>query len=119
MDAEAVLVVEDDDDLRRLLALVCDVHGIDAVFVPDASSAIEVMRGQGVGLVLTDLNLGGNNDGLKVVSAGAAQGLPVVVMSASVAVEGALLTEMGATRVVAKPFDVLSLPALIQEIKHA
>ena len=119
MNGEPILVVEDDDDLRQLLGMVCELHGIEAILVADASAAIAVIDSRNCDLVLTDLNLSGDHDGLEVLSAGVAKGCRVLVMSASVAVEGALLTEMGATRVVAKPFVVLSLPALIQEIKHA
>lgn len=119
MTQDPILVVEDDDDLRHLLRMVCNLNGISAIFVPDAASALEAIAKRNVSVILTDLNLGGDHDGLAVLSAGVAGGHPVVVMSASVAVEDATLMGMGATRVMAKPFDVVSLPAVIAEARDA
>ena len=119
MNGEPILVVEDDDDLRQLLGMVCELHGIEAILVADASAAIAVIESRNCDLVLTDLNLSGDHDGLEVLSAGVAKGCRVLVMSASVALEDSLLLEMGATRVLAKPFDIVSLPQVIDEVRNA
>ena len=111
-----VLVVEDDDDLRRLLGMVCDMHGINAICVPDTASALRVLEEGSVGMVLTDLHLGGDHDGLRVLDAAVARDRPVAVLSASVQVDKSELVALGASRVLAKPFDVFSLPALIAEV---
>lgn len=119
MIGEPILVVEDDDDLRQLLGMVCQLHGIEAILVAEVSAALQVMDVRTCDIVLTDLNLGGDHDGLEVLSAGVAHGCRVLVMSASVAVADSLLLEMGATRVLAKPFDVVSLPQIIDEVRNA
>lgn len=119
MSGAPVLVVEDDDDLRTLLGLVCELHGLNAILAADVPSALAVIDAGGVDLIVMDLNLRGDHDGLEILNAAVGRGNRVVVMSASVTDEDALLTAMGADRVLAKPFDVVALPALIEEVRRA
>lgn len=118
MNDGRLLLVEDDDDLRRLLALVCDLNGLSVRLASDVDSALEAIDMDRIDLILTDLNVGGDHDGLRVLTAGVERGLPVVVLSASVSFSDKVLYQMGAKRVVSKPFDVLSLPELIDEVRN-
>lgn len=118
MKSTPILVVEDDEDLRGLLAMVFDVHGIDAIVVPDATVALRVMNEYRFDVILTDLNLSGDQDGLEVLASGVARGQSVVVMSASPRCDVSLLLGKGAVRVLTKPFDMLNLPRVIDEVRN-
>jgi CheY-like chemotaxis protein len=85
--APAVLVVEDDVDIREVLQEVLDRRGYPTTGVADGAGALDVLRTaeQLPGLILLDLMMPGM-DGWQFLSARAAEprlaAIPVILMSA-------------------------------------
>ena len=105
-----VLLVEDDDCLRALLAQFLGSEGYTVQEAEDGAEAIRLLdraraAGERPGLILLDLMLPGES-GLQVLERLMAQDdVPVVVMS----VHDPLLmaaTDLGATAVLIKPFEL-------------
>ena len=60
---ELVLVVEDDDDIRILVANILDTLQYRSITVADAIQAREILRRQDIDILLTDIILPGGIDG--------------------------------------------------------
>jgi DNA-binding NtrC family response regulator len=56
---EGVLVVDDEEVVRQVIAGMLPMHGLHVQTAPDAESALELVRKQGFACVLTDKNLPG------------------------------------------------------------
>ncbi len=84
MSKAKVLIVEDDDDLRRGLTLRLHANGYEIVQAQDGIAAISVARHERPDLVLLDLGLPGG-DGITVLeryaNLPALSGIPVVVLT--------------------------------------
>ena len=103
-----ILIVEDKDSLRRLLARALTDEGYEVEPVGDAESAIESMRARPCRLVLTDLRLP-EASGLEVLrEAKALDGArPVVVMTAYGSVQTAVeAMKLGASDFLEKPVEI-------------
>ena len=114
--AARVLIVEDDDALRELLAIMLSGHGCQIATAQDGRHAIEVLATSNFDLVLLDLMMP-QMDGLRLLRwLRKEQGLtvPVVIVSATSdpgTAEG--LCAEGANAVLQKPVE---LPALLDQI---
>ena len=110
-----ILIVDDEDNLRRLLAMVLREDGhavVEAGSVRDARARL----GEGdVELVVTDQKLG-DGDGLEVLAAAREQGgLPVLFLTAYATVELAVSAmRAGAFDVISKPFDPDAVKASVR-----
>src|SRR4051794_14895835 len=104
--SKRVLVVEDEDKLRRVIQLQLQSAGFD---VDQSASAEEALRlAERADLVLTDLRLPGM-DGLALLAALRRQNsqTPVVVMTAFGSVETAVeAMKSGASDFLLKPFSL-------------
>lgn len=81
---QVVLLVEDDDTLRRLTRMLLEAGGFDVIDCATARYALEVLthRPAGVDLLLTDVNLPGMNGPDLVHAAGGVRpDLPWVYMT--------------------------------------
>ena len=56
MRRPVVLIVDDEEPIRKTLTLLLADH-YEAIGVPDAMQAIDVVRSKGVDIVLMDINL--------------------------------------------------------------
>ncbi len=113
-----ILLVEDRDSLRRMLARALDEAGYDTVAAEGVDAARAALAGAGFDLVLTDLMLPGGS-GLDVLAAArAADGaLPVVVMTAFGTVAAAVeAMKLGATDFLEKPIAIDRLESLVAEL---
>jgi len=112
----AVLLVEDDDDLRGAVALALDIEGFAVTAVANGEAALGQI-GQGFeGVVVTDLRMPGL-DGLQLLARIKQRDaeLPVILVSAHADVGiavGAL--KQGAYDVIEKPFSIGVLAAAIR-----
>lgn len=99
-----VLVIEDDREIRELLATVLDLAGFAAVTCDSAEAGLHALREQTFDLILTDYALP-YRTGLWLLEAAEAEGLidgtPVLIVTAHPTVPGARGYE-----IVQKPFDV-------------
>ena len=119
--AGEVLLIEDDETLRQILARHLRAHGYD---VDEAGSAEEAaaMLAEGLrpDMVLLDINLPGESGwdllrGPSLVAAGS----PPVVIATALSVSPRLLAEFGVAAHLAKPFPLESLTAVVERLAGA
>jgi len=106
-EAPDVLLVDDNDDLRMVLAMVLSRHGYRVVEAADEPSAIEALRRTRPSLVLSDLRLP-VGDGLGVLRAAKDLDatLPVILITGYGAIEEAVTAvREGALDYLPKPVD--------------
>jgi len=106
-DTPDVLLVDDNEDLRYVLATVLARHGYGVVEAADEPSAVEALRLHRPSLVLSDLRLP-TGDGLGVLREAKAldPALPVILMTGYGAIEEAVAAmREGALDYLPKPVD--------------
>src|SRR6204780_2536817 len=113
----AILIVEDEAKMRRLLELNLGEDAFTTFSAGDAESGLKLLRENAIDLVLTDLKLPGMN-GLEFLQAIKQQNaaLPVVVMTAFGSVETAVeAMKAGASDYVLKPFSLSEMRMVIRK----
>lgn len=116
-----VLLVEDDESLRRILARHLRAHGYDVDEAASAEEAVTILaEGVRPAAVLLDINLPGDNgwDLLRGPSLAAAGSPPVVVASA-LTISPRRLAEFGVAGYLPKPFPLETLTATIERLVGA
>jgi DNA-binding response OmpR family regulator len=114
-----VLLVEDQGALRSTLERALRFHGYDVVPVAGAWQGQDVLVREQIDILLTDVALGGDQDGFAL--AGWARerrpGLPVVLMSGMdmLSPPASGFSDKG-MRLLAKPFAVAALMAALGEL---
>jgi DNA-binding response OmpR family regulator len=113
-----ILVVEDQDSIRRMIEALVTARGYEVTAVASGAKAIDVALTEPPDLVLLDLMLPGQFDGFEVCrqlrQQPATQSVPVVVISALDDTDSrARAVEAGATAYYTKPFSPM---ALLKEI---
>lgn len=113
----AILIVEDEAKMRRLLELNLGDDGFTTFSAEDAETGLKLLGKNPVDLVLTDLKLPGMN-GLEFLQTIKRQNaaLPVVVMTAFGSVETAVeAMKAGASDYVLKPFSLTEMRMVIHK----
>src|SRR6266446_3296373 len=113
----AILIVEDEAKMRRLLELNLGEEGFSTLSAGDAETGLKLLRENSVDLVVTDLKLPGMN-GLDFLQAVKHQNaaLPVIVMTAFGTVETAVeAMKAGASDYVLKPFSLAEMRMVIHK----
>jgi len=113
----AILIVEDEAKMRRLLELQLSEEGFLVHSAPDAETGLQLLVREKPDLVVTDLRLPGMS-GLEFLQAvkRASAALPVVVMTAYGTVESAVeAMKVGASNYVTKPFSFDELVLVIRK----
>jgi DNA-binding NtrC family response regulator len=113
----AILIVEDEPKMRRLIEMQLGEQGYATVSAGDAETGLKLLRENPVDLVLTDFRLPGMN-GLEFLQAAKRvnAALPVVVMTAYGSVETAVeAMKAGASDYVLKPFSLDELVLVIRK----
>ena len=109
----AILLVEDDRDIREMLAMLLDMAGFKVQACESAECGLNALREGEFDLILTDYALP-RHSGLWLIENAEAEGLikstPVVIVTAHPHVEGATGYE-----VIHKPFD---LDELIERVRY-
>ncbi len=113
-----ILVVEDQDSIRRMIEALVQARGYDVTAVASGAKAIDVALTQPPDLVLLDLMLPGQYDGFEVCrrlrQEPSTRNVPVVVISALDDSDARTrASEAGATAYYTKPFSPI---ALLKEI---
>lgn len=117
--AEAkILIVDDDQDIRRLLGHRLKSEGYQPVFAGDAITAVNTARKETPDLILLDLGLPAG-DGRIVIerlqAMPALEGIPVIIITArDLSMERESLVRTGAHALFQKPFDYDELLAAIR-----
>jgi len=107
----AILIVEDEAKMRRLLELNLGEEGFATFSAEDAETGLKLLRDKPIDLVVTDLKLPGMN-GLEFLQTIKRENaaLPVVVMTAFGSVETAVeAMKAGASDYVLKPFSLAEM----------
>jgi len=116
-----VLVVEDEDSLRGMLALVLDSAGFEAVLCPEGTTAVATLDGRDrLDAALLDLRMPGI-PGTEVLARirrhSLHHAMPVIAMSAySDESQARELRAQGATEFLPKPFAVAEVIAALQRV---
>jgi DNA-binding NtrC family response regulator len=113
----AILIVEDEAKMRRLLELNLGEDGFTTLSAGDAETGLKLLHENSVDLVVTDLKLPGMN-GLEFLQTikGHNAAMPVVVMTAFGSVETAVeAMKAGASDYVLKPFSLAEMRMVIHK----
>ena len=113
-----ILVVEDDSDIAKLIAMHLEDEGYQVTVVHDGALAIAEFRQRDYALVVLDVMLP-NVDGLELCKALRAENsYPLIVMLTAKSSERdrVLGLDLGADDYVSKPFSVLELKARINAL---
>ena len=116
-----ILVVEDDNSVRKLLVRILTVEGYRTEQADSAAAALEIIRSDPPDLVITDL-LMPDQDGLELIMkirrSGAA--LKIIAISAGGRIGPAtyleLAQKLGADRAITKPFQPETLLRAVREL---
>ncbi|MEB0029372.1 response regulator [Undibacterium sp. RTI2.1] len=112
-----ILIVDDDRDIRSLLADYLDGHGYATLMAADGNAMWAALDNNHVDLVVLDLNLPGD-DGLTLCRTLRANStMPVIMLTArSEPLDRILGLEMGADDYLPKPFEPRELLARIRSV---
>jgi len=114
-----ILLIEDDDQLRPVLARMLRLDGYEVTEAAGGASGLAAWREGGADVVMTDLHLG-DMDGIDVLLQLRVQApaLPIVVMSGSaVAADTIRLQEaelLANVKVLEKPFSLNTLTTVVR-----
>ncbi len=102
-----ILIVDDDPLARRLVRRLLRPMGFPVLTAESGEAALELMDKTGVGLLLTDLRMGGiDGDELLRITRRRHPTLPVLIMTTHSSVDTAVeMMRQGATDFIAKPID--------------
>jgi CheY-like chemotaxis protein len=80
---ETVLVVDDNEDVRDVLAIIVGSLGYEVLTAGDAEEALGVIRQRGIDLLVSDIVMSGGINGIEVARRARAlrPGIPVLLMS--------------------------------------
>jgi CheY-like chemotaxis protein len=117
-----ILVVEDQDSIRRMIEALVQARGYEVTAVSSGAKAIDVAMTNAPDIVLLDLNLPGQYDGFDVCqrlrSDPTTRTVPVVIISAMDDDDSrARATAAGATAYYTKPFSPIALLKEIDRLK--
>ena len=118
-----ILVVEDQDSIRRMIEALVQARGYDVTAVASGTKALDVAFVNPPNLVLLDLSLPGQYDGFEVCRRLRAdpgtKDVPVVIISALDDQDSRnRATEAGATSYYTKPFSPIALLKEIERLKN-
>ncbi len=116
----SVLLVEDDESLRRVLARHLSAHGYDVAEAASAEAAERLLaEGARPGVVVLDIGLPGATgwDLMRGPALRMGDSPPVLIASA-LTVSPRLLSEFGVAGYLPKPFGLDTLMGTIQRVLH-
>ena len=115
-----VLVIDDDDMLRQMLARALGLEGFTVEQASDGLQGVELARSRPIDLVVTDLVMPGQ-EGMETILTLRRERprLPIIAISGGVTNSKLYLdiaAKIGARRVLPKPFQPRTLIALIEQV---
>jgi PAS domain S-box-containing protein len=115
-----VLVVDDDEETRNYMAILLGKKYAPSL-APGADEALGVLANGGADIVLMDVSLGGNEDGLaltkRIRSDGRWRNLPIIALTAhAFPADRLAMLEAGCDDYLAKPFNPRDLVAKISTL---
>ena len=118
-----VLVVDDDDEVRRLLKIVLETEGARVSAADGVAAALGIAARGGCDVVVTDITMGhSRRDGVRLLERMRATpglaGIPVVAVTGCTQLRSELGTQ-GFARILIKPIDVGSLAPMLHALLSA
>lgn len=114
-----LLVIEDEDGARQVIARLLTTYGFNVVEAADGEQGLELFGSQGdISVVLTDLTLPGKSgwDVAKEVKE-KSPGTPVIVLSGwDINDSDRHIKESGVSRVLSKPVKIKDIVAAVREL---
>ncbi|HVY81325.1 MAG TPA: response regulator [Steroidobacteraceae bacterium] len=116
--ARHIVVVDDDREVRGLLAQFFEKHGFRVTAIPDGRSLRRVLATQRVDLVVLDIMLPGGEDGLTICRRLSMEAqIPIIMLTArGDEVDRIIGLEIGADDYLAKPFNPRELLARARNV---
>ena len=117
----AILIIDDDDQLRKSFQKLLSEEGYAAESAASGEAGLEIIKGRLPDLVIVDIRLPGMN-GLETFAAIhlIEPKLPVIIMTAYGTTETAIeATKMGAFDYILKPFEIPAMLAVINQALEA
>lgn len=117
----SLLLVEDDDAYREVLAAALSEHGFAVTQAADGAEGVKLFRAAPADLVITDIVMP-NQEGLETIKALRRDhpNLGIIAMSGGLAHDAPLYLNiagaLGANRTLRKPFDLPTLLVAIEEV---
>lgn len=113
-----ILVVDDDESLRRMVSRLLESLGYAALTAADTARALEALRSEPVDAVLLDVVLGAENGWEALRRMRDAGRVPVVMMSGATMDEEVRrdASALGAQAVLQKPFEAHELLACLTSL---
>lgn len=113
-----IMLVDDNEDVRRLLRKVLEAAGHEVVEAEDGAAALEKVREMIPDLVLMDIRLPGEMDGLETTARlkedPRLKRVPIVALTASVMErDRQQAVAAGCSGFIGKPVDVTELPEMV------
>lgn len=119
-----VLVVDDKEDSRKLIVKILGYRGYQVIEAENGEEAIKVTEAELPDLILMDVRMPGNIDGLEATRhikalPGLAR-IPILAVTASVRPEDMKIAfDAGCNDFVRKPIDIDELPAIVAKYINA
>lgn len=121
VDGIPIVIVDDDDNGRRMLRRALERRGYIVTEANDGESGIDAIHATNPAAALVDLRMPGRYSGLDVVrllraDSGTAE-LPIIIVSASAHSDARILSdEVGASGFVEKPVDFATLYEVLDRV---
>ena len=116
-----VLIIDDDDNIRTLVKLMCHQQGIDVIEAPDGEVGLSVAVAHRPSVILLDVNMP-NRQGMDVYldlrNHSLTSSIPVMILSAALTERDVQMWQglPNIADVMTKPFDMYTLVARIHTI---
>jgi DNA-binding NtrC family response regulator len=119
MASERILIVDDDEAIRTMLADIFREEGYEVQTAIHGRQALDSLRQSTFELLLTDMSMP-VMDGWQLASALKEQGVsvPLIVMTAAQSA-AALAREVDAVAYLGKPFDIDTLLSTVEQVIHS
>ncbi|MHB8793693.1 MAG: response regulator [Thermoleophilia bacterium] len=119
-NSKCVLLVDDNEDVRRLVKKVLQMAGYDVCEATSGDEALAAVENEVPDLILMDIRLPGQFNGLETTSRlkddARMQRVPIVALTASVLErDRRQALAAGCSGFISKPIDISSLPELIEK----
>ncbi len=112
-----LVVLDDDDSLRKAMVLALEREGHEVHDFEDASPALDEVDFDEVDLVVSDLVMPTPGDQFILILHNDDIEVPVIIVSAELNEERVqYLREIGAVRIIEKPFELAELMKVVREV---